>query len=327
MKVAQQTCHSKNIPLSVISEKIRIFLKYAILAPSSYNTQPWSFSIHGASLHIYTDLRYWIKLLDPMQKELFMSIGCLLENIIIAAKFFGYYASVKYLPKATDPELCLIVDFKQGPIHLSKMDVDLFESIESRSTSRTPFLKTPVKTSLLDEIKTCFLEEPYSITFVENKKMKEELVHLAFNADINQFGRKDFQDEFAKILDQGLIDNRYLLRKLKHFIDHFFPKDSETKQRYYYPTFGIIFSEKNTKIDWIKLGQILERIYLKTTTLGLSLRPISRTIEESESYNNFKSLFAENDRIAQIPFLLGYTTITSPSSSRRPLNSFFKSYK
>ena len=36
-------------------EKLTFLLRYAILAPSSYNTQPWNFNISGNQIDIFAD--------------------------------------------------------------------------------------------------------------------------------------------------------------------------------------------------------------------------------------------------------------------------------
>lgn len=327
MKVAEKTCDYKSLSRLDLSEKIHLFLEYAILAPSNFNSQPWTFEIKGTSLNIHTDLRYWLKSFDGSQKELFMSIGCCLENLLIAAKFFGVQASVKYLPVTKKSDLCVIVDFKKSRGHLSKTDVELFHSIEKRFTLRTPFSNTTVPSHLLYEIKSCFIEERYRIFFIEDFELKHEITDLAFRADVNQFRDMDFRHEFVKIVDQGIIGHQFLVEKFSNFIDHFFPSESKNNLGYVGPVFGVVSSENNEKIDWIKLGQILERIYLKTTSLGLAIRPIFRVIEEERSYKQFAKLVANMGMIPQIPFSIGYAKSQTSSSTRRPLNSFFKSTK
>ncbi len=46
----------ENFPeMGEIEEKMRFLLNYAILAPSSHNTQPWKFSIKGNNIEVYAD--------------------------------------------------------------------------------------------------------------------------------------------------------------------------------------------------------------------------------------------------------------------------------
>ena len=36
-------------------DKLKFLLRYAILAPSSHNSQPWKFSVRGNEIRVYAD--------------------------------------------------------------------------------------------------------------------------------------------------------------------------------------------------------------------------------------------------------------------------------
>jgi nitroreductase len=80
-------------------EKIRFLLGYAILAPSSHNSQPWKFLIQDDTVLIFTDNNQWLKVADADQREMHISVGCALENLLIAAEHFGYGHAVEYFPE------------------------------------------------------------------------------------------------------------------------------------------------------------------------------------------------------------------------------------
>ncbi|MBU4293649.1 MAG: hypothetical protein KJ770_06330 [Actinobacteria bacterium] len=71
-------------------EKLKFLLRYAILAPSSHNSQPWKFHIRDREIDIFTDKDRWLKVADAGQRELYISVGCALENLLIAVEHFGY---------------------------------------------------------------------------------------------------------------------------------------------------------------------------------------------------------------------------------------------
>lgn len=53
-----------------LREKLEQFLKYAILAPSSHNTQPWLFKIVGEdTIEVYADDSRWLKIADSLGVE------------------------------------------------------------------------------------------------------------------------------------------------------------------------------------------------------------------------------------------------------------------
>ena len=78
-----------------IEEKIRFLLNYAILAPSFHNTQPWKFSIKGNNIEVYADFTRQLPEVDPEKRELYISVGCAISNLLIAAEHFGFGYKLK----------------------------------------------------------------------------------------------------------------------------------------------------------------------------------------------------------------------------------------
>lgn len=66
-----------------MQESIKEILKYGILAPSTHNTQPWLFKVKDNSVEIYYDPKLKLPEADKEGRDLYISMGCLIENIII----------------------------------------------------------------------------------------------------------------------------------------------------------------------------------------------------------------------------------------------------
>ena len=125
-----------NFPANASSEeKLTFLLRYAILAPSSYNTQPWNFNISGNEIDIFADRSGWLQVADADQRELYLSLGCCLENLLVAADHFGYNCSVTYFPGPRD----LVARVVLQPGARPTLDPRLFSAIPSRQTNRNPY--------------------------------------------------------------------------------------------------------------------------------------------------------------------------------------------
>ncbi|MBD3386211.1 hypothetical protein GF407_14980 [candidate division KSB1 bacterium] len=58
-------------------------IRFATMAPSGHNTQPWKFSLHENTITIFPDYKRRLAVVDPDDHALFISLGCALENLII----------------------------------------------------------------------------------------------------------------------------------------------------------------------------------------------------------------------------------------------------
>jgi Putative TM nitroreductase len=70
------------------AEKLRFLVQYAILAPSSHNTQPWLFKIRGDVLELYADRTRALPIVDPANRALTISCGAALFHLRIALRHF-----------------------------------------------------------------------------------------------------------------------------------------------------------------------------------------------------------------------------------------------
>jgi hypothetical protein len=69
-------------------EQARFLLRYAVLAPSTHNTQPWKFGLSGNCIVIYADYTRRMPVVDPGNRELLMSIGAVIMNLRVAGRPF-----------------------------------------------------------------------------------------------------------------------------------------------------------------------------------------------------------------------------------------------
>src|SRR4051812_32805817 len=93
--------------LTIEKDRLNFFIKFAVLAPSSHNTQPWKFIVKkDSTIEVYRDTSRRLPIADTSDRQLFLSIGCAIENLIISAKFFGYQSDIQYFDANTNNHLC-----------------------------------------------------------------------------------------------------------------------------------------------------------------------------------------------------------------------------
>ena len=77
-----------------LAERIEDIARAGMLAPSFLNTQPWKFRLSHDRVELFADLDRWVRPLDPLQRELLLTLGGALENMIVAAAARGFSQTV-----------------------------------------------------------------------------------------------------------------------------------------------------------------------------------------------------------------------------------------
>src|SRR5262245_2815128 len=90
---------------SLIAPDIHSILYCASLAPSGHNAQPWKVRLVDGELLIGTDPARWLPKVDPANREVALSLGAFLENLIAAAPHFGYRAEHEVIAPLTETKM------------------------------------------------------------------------------------------------------------------------------------------------------------------------------------------------------------------------------
>ncbi|CAG1004049.1 partial Putative NAD(P)H nitroreductase, partial [Gammaproteobacteria bacterium] len=110
-----------------MNTQIGEIIRYATLAPSGHNTQPWKFAINDNIIRILPDFTRHLAIADPDDREIFISLGCALENLVIAAQQMGYDNDTDLFP-ANDPD-AIVVRLNESK---AKSNSNLFDAITAR---------------------------------------------------------------------------------------------------------------------------------------------------------------------------------------------------
>lgn len=117
-------------------------VKAAILAASTFNTQPWLFKISDSSIDVYVDSERNLGVFDPYRREQYISIGCALENLAVAALPNGFQVntfvqsgSLTAQPLSSGMSMVARVQL----IPVVPQSSELYDAIPHRHTNRSPF--------------------------------------------------------------------------------------------------------------------------------------------------------------------------------------------
>ena len=76
-----------------------------VLAPSSHNTQPWWFRVGEDTVELFADRTRSLPVNDPFDRELTISCGAALTNLVVAARAGSLEPQVDVLPDPGEPDL------------------------------------------------------------------------------------------------------------------------------------------------------------------------------------------------------------------------------
>lgn len=198
-------------------DKFNFLLRYAILAPSSHNSQPWEFSIGDSEIRVFADRSRWLKVADADQRELHISVGCALENLLIAAEHFRYGHSVEYFPGGEDGPVAGVKLNPDGKVEKSRDSV-LFDMIPCRSTNHNLYDAKPIPQGDMARLHDCCYEEGFWL-FPTNEasneaELRRKVDDLITRADAIQLTDPAYKEELAWWIGQGVFGASWLMAKV-----------------------------------------------------------------------------------------------------------------
>ncbi|MGD2168805.1 MAG: hypothetical protein PVI40_01020 [Chlamydiota bacterium] len=286
-----------------IKEKILFLLNYAVLAPSNLNSQPWKFSVKEDSVEFLPDFDCWLKVSDPDKRELFISLGCALQNFIIAAEYFNLSCSVHYKEETVD-------------VTVSELDTYSTSSLFPFITKRFTYLGDFKNEEVDRDIFNLYTSENHSLHFINEEETKSQLCLLSLEADMFRYIHPKYKQELIDHLPPGKFEislMRFVNKFSQYIANRELPQDLQKN-------IAAISIDSETPISLIKVGQAFENIYLHAFSQGIYIKPQSCTLETPMAKKRINELLLKNTnrKIVQI-FFYGYPTNVDSHFTKRCL--------
>ncbi|MFN3231629.1 MAG: Acg family FMN-binding oxidoreductase [Alphaproteobacteria bacterium] len=280
-------------------------IRAAILASNAHNTQPWLFRATEGRIDIYADLNRNLGAFDPYRRELFISLGCALENLVIAASHAGLSADVTLipgtLPPAPDSKSVLVatVDLKPGAATRHA----LYDQIPHRHTNRGAYdpagqIKPSVITALEQEVSHPALQMALFPRGQQWAKLGGVIVNATqqivndhvMAADSAKWFRFDW-DDLQKHRDGVTLDAAGLPPLLNIGAKMIPSPSSETSDQQWLGATRDVHVATSAMLGMILVndlygreasliaGRAWQRLHLKATALGLAVQPLNQPVE------------------------------------------------
>ena len=165
----------------------RHLVRAAILAANPHNSQPWRFHVQPASIDLFADRARNIGSIDPLLREMYIGLGCALENLILAASAQGFGYKLALFPNPGEMAHVARVDLVAGsePKRVSP----LYAAIPHRHTNRGAYdTGRDLDRSVFDEMQALGKDIPSVsvrwFTSADSRRRIRELVVQATEAII-----------------------------------------------------------------------------------------------------------------------------------------------
>lgn len=310
---------------SAPAQQLRFLLRYAILAPSSRNTQPWKFRVSDQQVDVYTDKNRWLKVADADQRELYISVGCALENLLTAMRHFGLGYQVSYRPDPEQPDLAVRVTLTAMPVTVPYFDEGLFYAIVDRQSNHYGFRPDPINEATRQRLESYCVENGLSLYMTDAPTVKQEIDELSEEGDAMQFADPAFMQEFQRDMEAGAFGTPWLVAKLHRLAVAFLNPSNpfvqgDTQRLSNAPLLCMVVSETDTPTVRIQAGQVFERIWLAASSMQISLQPMTQALQQPQLRQELAHMTGIGNRFPQQFFRLGYAQqMEGIYTHRRPL--------
>lgn len=116
-------------------------LSYAILAPNPHNRQPWQVKLVGEdAIEVYCDLNRRLPQTDPFDRQITIGLGCFVELYRLAAADAGYRAQIEPFPQGEPAPRLDSRPIARVTLHKAKATNDpLWKMVRERRSNKEPF--------------------------------------------------------------------------------------------------------------------------------------------------------------------------------------------
>jgi len=312
--------------------KLRAAIRYATLAPSSHNTQPWLFTLRDDSVELYADRARGLAVADPDDRELIMSCGAALYYLRLALAYFGCKTVVRLLPDPDDPDRLADIAIK-GEHAATDEERGLFAQIPHRRTNRGPFRAEEVPAGLLAALHSAVVREGAWLVVTADLERKAWLADLIASADRRQLADRRFRRELAAwvrpntsarkdgipggSLGLGTLASLGAPLVLRTFDigDGQAARDRELALGS--PVLAVLGTRDDTPQDLMQAGQALAHLLLLARASGVEASFLNQPVEVDDLRPALERVVEAPGR-AQLVLRLGYGKPV-PATPRRPV--------
>jgi len=334
-------------------------VRAGILASNPHNTQPWIFKVTDNRIELFADLKRHLGSFDPYRREMYLGLGCALENMSITAQTIGLTVDIKLSPgsllslgNSEEPKLVADINIREG----RKIDNTLYQAIPNRHTNRGPYdTKRDIAINDFAQFEVVTDEEQSVRALIFRDKERHTLLgntivsateQLIADQEMLHDSEKWMRHSWAEMKKHrsGISVDSAGLPPLTTNIAKIMPPMSEETNGQYWLNgtrdvqvatanfFGLIVVKDLYDIEQsLQAGRLWQNMHLHATSLGIAMQPLNQPVELVDRERQLNQEPATALALAKIightewkptfSFRAGYALTKAKSSPRRKLEN------
>lgn len=268
--------------------RLEFLVGFGVLAPSSHNAQPWKFKVNEHSIEVMPERKRAVPIADPKEKYLYTGLGCAIENIVVAADYFGLQPRIIYEPYGNREVAARIECLFSDDANSAVIGRDhLVHEIPKRCSNRNKY--NPNKRVPEEEVSYYTALSGKGVTVVSTNDIEKRnvLAKIVTDSRVELFDDAIFRRELSKYKKNNLtkshvgitgitmgfptVPSLFAPFAIKHAnVLRFIEKKERELFSTYSPTHLVISVKKETPQAWMKAGRVFQNISLRAMQRGIS---------------------------------------------------------
>jgi hypothetical protein len=303
-------------------------------AASGHNTQPWIFVVTADAIEIHPDAARALPIVDPDQRELWISLGCALETLVIAAQARGL---------AADSTLAQHADFLRVGLRPDRrQETPLVAAIAERQNTRSEYDGRPIAFDDGQRLRTVATEPGIEVEFVERVADRRTVADLVRAGNRAQFADSRFRAEllawirFNKREALQTRDGLYTRSSGNPDVPRWLgtlvvsgttpdrAADTDDRNLRSSPGILVIASATDDRAAWVRAGRVYTRLALTLASRHLTSAFLNQPIEVAALRESLRSGLSLGSLHPQLLVRFG-SAPSLPRSLRRPVADVIRS--
>jgi hypothetical protein len=274
-----------------IEDKAKFFLRYALLAVSANNAQPWLFSVTGDEILVKYNPAKLLLVMDVYNRSLYIGIGDAIANLEVAANFHGYGLIVEYLLQDTTVARIKLYPTDENDDGMAQ----LFPAITLMRTNRQKRLQKAIPQHIVEELQKIAALNRIACGFVQAPEEKTQVGDLVVKSINYVFSDTQCRRDLAKWVKNnytsaydGMPAYTKGIPDLPSFVVPFILKyvnigsQHATSAKCMVESSDLVVilgSSNDMPQEWLQVGVALQKIALACTNAGLAVGILMGPVE------------------------------------------------